>query len=137
MPCRFAALVLAAIAPAASADEPPRGLRERLLSASPERGFSQAAVCLACHTAEQGAGPLIGPNLFGVVGRAPGSHPDYPRYTPAMTAYRDSLRTWSLPALDTYLAAPMAVVPGTTMVFPGLSDPAVRADVLSWLSSLR
>jgi len=54
-------------------------------------------------------------------------------YSPAMLK---SGLTWDEATLDKYLANPMKTVPGTKMVFPGLSDAAQRKAVIEYLKTL-
>ena len=112
----------------ASAGEP--SLRERLAAASPEHGQAVFRVCSACHTVRQGAPHTVGPNLWGVVGRLVATAEGYDRYTPAMKSFGG---VWSPERLDRYLRQPTAEVAGTTMVFPGVSSDADRADLIAWL----
>ena len=88
--------------------------------------------CGICHSAEAGKNK-IGPSLFGVVGRKAGSVADY-SYSEAM---RNSGLTWDGASLDVYLANPRNKVPGTKMTFPGLPKEPDRADVISYLSTLK
>ena len=87
--------------------------------------------CSICHSAEAGTNK-IGPSLFNVVDRPAGSIADF--------AYSDANRksgiVWNLQALDRYLTAPQAMVPGTRMTFPGLKDDQQRADVIAFLATL-
>lgn len=39
--------------------------------------------------------------------------------------------------LDDYLAAPRDMVPGTSMLYPGLFDDAKRANLVAYLATLR
>jgi len=88
--------------------------------------------CGICHSPEQGTNK-IGPSLFNVVGRPAGSIPDYP-YS---DANRHSGITWDLAALDRYLTAPQAMVPGTKMTFPGIKNDEQRAAVIAYLETLK
>jgi cytochrome c len=88
--------------------------------------------CAICHTAQPGRN-LIGPTLFGVVYRRAGTVPGF-HYT---DANRQSGIIWDPATLDRYLTAPREVVPGTAMSFPGLKDPAKRAEVIAFLETLR
>jgi cytochrome c len=89
------------------------------------------AQCSICHSPQPGR-VVIGPSLFGVVGRHSGSVPGF-HYS---EANRRSGLTWDPPTLDRYLTKPGEVVPGTLMTFPGLKDPAQRADVIAFLATL-
>lgn len=87
--------------------------------------------CGICHSAVQGKN-LVGPSLFGVVGRKSGSVAGF-HYS---AANRDAGITWDVAILDKYLAAPRELVPGTIMTFPGLTDEEKRADVIAYLETL-
>jgi len=88
--------------------------------------------CGICHSAEAGKNK-IGPSLFGVVGRKAGSVADY-SYSEAM---RNSGLTWDAATLDVYLVSPRNKVSGTKMTFAGLPKESDRADVISYLSTLK
>lgn len=88
--------------------------------------------CSACHAAVAGK-KGIGPSLFGVVGRAAGTVPDF-RYT---DANKNSGLTWDAATLDRYLQAPRQVVPGTAMAYAGLKNDTQRADLIAYLITLK
>lgn len=90
------------------------------------------ANCSVCHSVKPGKN-IIGPSLFGVVGRHSGQAANF-YYS---DANRKSGLTWDVATLDRYLTSPGTVVPGTLMTFPGLKDPKQRADVITYLSGLR
>lgn len=85
--------------------------------------------CVACHAVQPGAGAKMGPNLAGVVGRKSGSAPGF-KYSAAM---QKAKLTWNDATLDKWLTKPSALVPGTSMAFPGLPNPADRANVIAYL----
>lgn len=87
--------------------------------------------CAICHSDDKGENK-IGPSLYGVVGRKAGSVPGY-HYS---AANEKSDLVWSPEELDKYLTNPRHVVPGTKMSFPGLPDPATRANVIAFLATL-
>lgn len=90
------------------------------------------AQCAACHSVEPGKNGL-GPSLAGVVGRKAGTGAGF-AYSDAMKAYG---KTWDEASLDTYLAAPMKVVPGTRMTYAGLTDAAQRKELIEYLKTLK
>lgn len=82
--------------------------------------------CQACHAL---ATDRVGPRHCGLFGRRAGSVPGY-GYSPAMKA---SGITWDERSLDRFLAAPLRVVPGTTMTYDGVTDARDRADLIAYL----
>jgi len=133
-PCPIQGIVLsitlAALVPTvAAAGE--ASLRERLATASPERGQKSFRVCSACHTIEAGAAHGVGPNPWAVVGRTVASEEGFDRYTSALKSFGG---VWSPERLDRFLRQPMAEVEGTAMVFPGVPNDADRTDLISWLN---
>ena len=98
-------------------------------AAPPPASFAQ---CLTCHALQPGRNG-IGPSLAGVVGRKAASVPGY-AYSPALTAAN---LTWDRTTLDRWLTAPMQAVPGTRMIYAGISDPARRKEVIDYLETLK
>lgn len=90
--------------------------------------------CAACHTVQNGKNK-IGPSLFGVVGRVPGTAENF-KYSNAMQAFGAGGKVWDEATLDGYLANPREVVKGTKMAFPGLQATADRENVIAYLKSL-
>ncbi|HLZ84757.1 MAG TPA: cytochrome c family protein, partial [Caulobacteraceae bacterium] len=90
-------------------------------------GQAKFALCKSCHTTQRGVGAALGPNLWGVFGRRSGAAPGY--------AYSEGLKrlgvTWTPQTLDSWIADPRAVVPGTKMAYAGLEDPRDRIDVVA------
>jgi cytochrome c len=115
-------------AAAPAADEP---IGKLLASASVEKGEASAKKCAACHTFAKGEPNRVGPNLYGVVGRARASTGF--NYSAAMKAKSGN---WSVDDLNAFLANPKGFVPGTSMGFVGLPRGSERADVIAYLNSL-
>jgi cytochrome c len=97
-------------------------------------GEAAFARCQACHTATAGGANGIGPNLFGVVGRAVASHGGF-AYSDAMTAHKAEAPTWTLDELDHFITAPGRHVPGTKMSFAGIRDTNTRVNLIAYLRS--
>jgi cytochrome c len=85
--------------------------------------------CKACHQIGEGAKNAIGPVLNGVVGRPAGSYPGY-SYS---DANKTSGITWDEATLKVYLKNPRAKVPGTKMIFPGLTKEEDIDNVIAYL----
>lgn len=96
------------------------------------KGKAVFARCAVCHATVPGKNGL-GPTLSGIVGSKAAAVPGY-NFSPAM---KGSKIVWTSKALDTYLTAPMKTVPGTKMAFAGLSNPADRANLIAFLSTLK
>jgi cytochrome c len=106
-----------------------------LLSAASARAQDAAAgetvfiKCKACHQIGEAAKNAIGPVLNGVVGRPAGSYPGY-SYS---DANKTSGITWDEATLKVYLKNPRAKIPGTKMIFPGLSKEEDIDNVIAYL----
>jgi cytochrome c len=74
---------------------------------------------------------LIGPSLYGVVGRPSASLPGY-NYSPAMRAAN---LAWNEETLDRFLENPQALVPGSRMSFAGEADAERRRAIIEFLKS--
>ena len=102
-------------------------------AADPEAGAKIFKTqCGACHAVAAGRN-LVGPSLFGIVGRKSGSIDGF-RYSAANKAAN---LTWDAATLDPYLTSPKAVVPGTTMTFAGIKNADQRADVIAYLGTVK
>ena len=82
--------------------------------------------CTACHQIAAGGKNMIGPNLWGVIGRTSGSIGDY-KYSKAMIAHG---KEWSFEEMNSYLIKPQAHIKGTKMAFAGLRKEKDRASVI-------
>jgi cytochrome c len=102
-----------------------------LASATPQAGQQDAKVCLTCHNMAKGAGDKVGPDLYGVVGRAVASEAGF-NYSSALKAKGGN---WTFDALNTWIANPRADVPGTLMTFGGIPNEKQRADIIAYLNS--
>jgi cytochrome c len=122
---RFQSLTLGVVASLAFATS-------TCMAADVEAGKEAFKKCALCHTTEPGKNK-IGPSLFDVVGRKSGTLDNF-SYSEAMKNFD---HTWDAETLDTYLADPRAVVPGTKMIFPGIKDKTERENVIAYLETLK
>jgi cytochrome c len=116
----------------ASTTQAQQSFKTVVANASAERGAQVAKQCMVCHNLQEGQGPKVGPDLYGVVGRPVASMPNF-HYSAALKAKGG---TWTFDALNKWLTNPRADVPGTAMTFPGLSNEKQRADVVAYLNTL-
>ena len=116
-------------APAAPAAVP---IETLLASASAQRGTDVAKQCQACHNFQEGQGPKIGPDLYGVVGRKIASVPGFN----FSSALKSKTGNWDFNALNAWLTKPSAYAPGTAMTFAGLSNDKQRGDLIAYLDTL-
>ena len=91
-----------------------------------------AQVCKACHSLTEGAGPKVGPNLWGVIGKSVADAKDFADYSDAIKAFGGQ---WTVDRLDQFLSDPTGVVKGTIMVYPGIKNAERRADLIAYLNS--
>jgi glucose/arabinose dehydrogenase/cytochrome c2 len=87
--------------------------------------------CMSCHAVAAGAPPGIGPNLAGVFGRQAGSGGGN-----VSEALRRSGIIWTQTSLYSFIGAPAAKVPGTTMPAAAPGDPQGRTDLIAYLRTL-
>ena len=117
-----ACLMLAACAAAATAPAPRQ-------ASTGERAYKK---CYSCHALEPGRNDLGGPTLFGIVGRPVAAEPGFD-YSPALRRFAAANPVWTRELIDCFAAAPEALVPGTSMAFHGIGDPAERRALVDYL----
>lgn len=96
------------------------------------RGAQLFRACAACHSTAPGE-HLTGPSLAHVWNRKAASVEGFARYSEALKA---SGLVWNAQTLDRWLADPQALVPGTTMTFPGVREAKLREDLIAYLQAL-
>jgi len=98
-------------------------------SAQTGNGQQSFAVCSGCHAINDGNTHIIGPDLYGIGGKRPGTADDF--------EYSETLRNlstrWNRETLDRYLENPESYAPGTSMIFAGVPDAAQRKILIDYL----
>lgn len=117
---------------AAPAAEP---IAKRLATADATKGQSTFRQCTACHTPEKGGANKVGPNLWGVLDRAKGAVTGF-GYSAALKTIAGKGEKWGYAELDKFLENPKGYMPGTSMSYGGIANPATRADMVAYLRSL-
>ncbi len=109
------------------------GAAAPVMAGDAQAGAQAFIVCGACHAVTPDGAALIGPNLFGVVGRAVASVPGFD-YSPELKATGGQ---WTAERIDQFLTDPNAFAPGTRMGFVGVADPVERANIVAYLGTLK
>ena len=111
--------------------ETEKPIEQLLASADVTRGENSAKKCAACHSFNKGGKTVVGPNLWGVVGRTKASEPGF-NYSAALKAKGGQ---WTFDELNRFIADPRADIPGTAMTFPGIPRASERADIIAHLNT--
>lgn len=100
---------------------------ERAIKA--EDGRNLFSACAGCHAIADGTSHGLGPDLFGVENRRPGSVDGFD--------FSDALininQPWNRESLDRFLANPSAFAPGTNMVSAPMTDATEREILIEYL----
>ncbi|WP_119165366.1 c-type cytochrome [Algihabitans albus] len=103
-----------------------------LAEGDPAAGEQVFNKCKACHTIEEGGPPRVGPNLYGVYGRAAGTSEAFAaRYSKGL---QEADFTWTEETLPSYLTNPREIIQGSRMAFQ-LRDEQEVADVIAYLKT--
>lgn len=97
-----------------------------------KRGAAAFQQCAACHSIEPDH-HLTGPSLAHAWGSNAGSAKSFARYSEALL---HSGIVWNQQSLDRWLTRPEALVPGTSMTFPGIRDAKMREDLTAYLQAV-
>jgi cytochrome c len=98
-------------------------------------GEATFAKCKSCHNNDPGGPNGTGPNLNGVVGRAPASHAGF-AYSDAMKAHAAKAPAWTYDELYQFLKGPQNYISGTKMTFAGVKDSKDRINLIAYLRSV-
>lgn len=103
-----------------------------LATADVAAGATISSKCQSCHNFANGGPNQTGPNLWGAIGRAPGSHAGF-AYSSAMQAFGKTLPVWDYNHVYMFLAGPQNYISGTKMSFVGLKKREDRINLIAWL----
>ncbi|HXW39784.1 MAG TPA: cytochrome c family protein [Xanthobacteraceae bacterium] len=95
-----------------------------------EKGEKSFKKCLICHSIGPGAQNKVGPELNGLDGRKAGTAPNY-SYS---DANKNSGITWNEANFKEYIKDPKAKVPGTKMIFAGITNEEEINDLWAYVS---
>ena len=98
-----------------------------------EGGEKIAKQCVACHSLDNSLKIKVGPPLWGIVDRKAASIDGF-KYSDALINYN---KAWSRKELFNFLEKPKDYIKGTKMIYKGLKKPTDRADLISYLESLK
>lgn len=90
------------------------------------------ALCRSCHVLDEGVN-RVGPSLHNIVGHKSGAIAGY-AYS---EANKNSDVTWTPDVLFKFLEDPKGFMPGTKMIFRGITDPQDRANLVAYLESTK
>jgi len=121
--------------PAAPAADTPPDWGTVLPKADIAAGQATTAICQACHNFAASGANAIGPGLYGVVGRRPGTHPGF-AYSQSMIDFGKKQPVWDNEHIYEFIKGPQAYIPGTKMTYGGLKDPQARINVIAYLHTL-
>jgi cytochrome c len=120
---------------AAEAVELPIDWGTELPKADVAAGKEVATKCQSCHNLDQGGPNMTGPNLYGVLGRQPGTHPGF-AYSDGMKAFGAKQPIWDYDHINAFISGPQKYIDGTKMTFVGLKQRQDRINVIAYLHTL-
>ena len=103
-----------------------------LATADVAAGATISSKCQSCHNFANGGPNQTGPNLWGAIGRPPGTHAGF-AYSSAMEAFGKTLPVWDYNHVYMFLAGPQNYISGTKMSFVGLKKREDRINLIAWL----
>jgi len=117
------------------APAPPPDWGSVLKTADVSAGQAKTQVCQSCHIFAPSGANNIGPGLYGVLGRKPGTHPGF-AYSSAMVAFGAKTPVWDYQHIYDFIAGPQKYIDGTKMTFIGMKDSQDRINIIAYLHTL-
>lgn len=90
--------------------------------------------CAVCHNIEKGQPNKVGPQLYGVMGRAVAGLGDF-SYSEAMKNHASVASKWDWDAMNHFQWSPRKTVVGTIMAYAGTPKDQERANLIVYLNS--
>jgi cytochrome c len=115
-----AAFIAAAAGPA---------MLQKAVAQDVEKGQRSFNKCLPCHAIGPGAENKVGPDLNGLDGRRAGAVASF-NYS---EANKNSGIGWNEATFKEYIRSPQAKIPGTKMVFAGITNPSEIDDLWAYI----
>jgi len=106
-------------------------INELLTMGDVEHGQKVFKKCSACHMIADGGKNMIGPNVWGIIGKSTASVSNY-KYSKALASYG---KTWTFEEINGFLTKPSAHIKGTKMAFAGLRKDKDRASVILYMNA--
>ena len=104
-----------------------------LLAQLPEYVKQTVQDCRVCHSLNPSEPQHDQLSLWGIVGRRIGAQSNF-KYSPALLKQN---RNWTPKTLNEFLKSPATSMPGTSMAYSGIPDPAMRQAVIEFLKELK
>ena len=102
---------------------------EPVSSPRPLTGEQLFIACQGCHTLQEGAPDLLGPNLYGFMDQAAATRPGY-NYSASL---KGAGLIWNRSMLTAWIVAAESIVPGTTMAYDNIITPNELAVLVDYL----
>ncbi|MEZ5503179.1 MAG: adenylate cyclase [Halioglobus sp.] len=124
---RLPALALCGVLMLAAAGS---GAQPAMPEGDPARGRLVFGPCRTCHYAEASMGHNNGPNLHRIFGKVAGKQPGFDYYS---EDFKAAQFVWTPEVMFVWLANPMGLFPGSSMMSLGVPDAKERADLIAFL----